>query len=118
MPPTVQVGTILIEDQSQMTQVLGLESEPCSGKWSLLKVLDGFALDRNGPRTNEFQEFTWDVGAVVLLTSYLSDAARRRSRCGSVRGRPVLSSHFSPGLAPQVGHRTVSACSRLAVMTA
>ncbi len=29
-----------------MTQVLGLESEPCSGEWSLLKGLDGFALDR------------------------------------------------------------------------
>ena len=29
-----------------MTQLLGLESEPCSGEWSLLKVLDGFALDR------------------------------------------------------------------------
>jgi len=46
MPPTVQVGTILIEDQSQMTQVLGLESEPCAGNWSLVKVLDGFAFDR------------------------------------------------------------------------
>ncbi|HLW84435.1 MAG TPA: hypothetical protein VKR60_04415 [Candidatus Sulfotelmatobacter sp.] len=30
----------------QMTQRLGLESEPCSGEWSLLKILDGFALDR------------------------------------------------------------------------
>jgi len=29
-----------------MTQLLGLESEPCSGEWSLVKVLDGFALDR------------------------------------------------------------------------
>ena len=29
-----------------MTQLLGLESEPCSGEWSLLKVLDGFTLDR------------------------------------------------------------------------
>ena len=29
-----------------MSEVLGLESEPCSGEWSLLKVLDGFALDR------------------------------------------------------------------------
>ncbi len=29
-----------------MTQILGLESEPCSGSWSVLKVLDGFALDR------------------------------------------------------------------------
>jgi hypothetical protein len=42
----VQVGTILIEEQSQMAQVLGLESEPYSGNWSLVKALDGFALDR------------------------------------------------------------------------
>jgi hypothetical protein len=46
MPPAVQVGTILIEEQSQMAQVLGLESEPYSGNWSLVKALDGFALDR------------------------------------------------------------------------
>ncbi|MFZ0859865.1 MAG: hypothetical protein ABR881_25030 [Candidatus Sulfotelmatobacter sp.] len=29
-----------------ITQPLGLESEPCSGEWSLLKILDGFTLDR------------------------------------------------------------------------
>ncbi len=29
-----------------MTQLLGLKSEPCSGEWSLLKVLDGVTLDR------------------------------------------------------------------------
>ena len=29
-----------------MTQLLGLESEPCFREWSLFKVLDGFALDR------------------------------------------------------------------------
>lgn len=29
-----------------MNQLLGIESEPCSGEWSLLKVLDGFTLDR------------------------------------------------------------------------
>jgi len=29
-----------------MNHLLGTESEPCSGEWSLLKVLDGFALDR------------------------------------------------------------------------
>ena len=29
-----------------MTQLLGLESEPYSGNWNLVKVLDGFALDR------------------------------------------------------------------------
>jgi hypothetical protein len=29
-----------------MTRLLGLESEPYSGNWSLVKVLGGFALDR------------------------------------------------------------------------
>jgi hypothetical protein len=46
MPTTVQVGTILMKEWPGMTQLLGLESEPCSGEWSLLKVLDGFTLDR------------------------------------------------------------------------
>ena len=46
MPPTIQVGTILIEDWPLMEQSLGLESEPYSGNWSLVKVLDGFTLDR------------------------------------------------------------------------
>jgi hypothetical protein len=46
----------------------------------------------------------------VPLRSYLSEAAKRRSRCGSVRGWPVVSSHFSPGLAPQVGQRTARTC--------
>jgi hypothetical protein len=46
MPPTVQVGTILMKEWPGMNQLLGTESEPCSGEWSLLKVLDGFALDR------------------------------------------------------------------------
>ena len=46
MPPTVQAGAILIEGWPLMTQVLGLESEPYSGNWSLVKVLDGSALDR------------------------------------------------------------------------
>jgi hypothetical protein len=35
-----------------------------------------------------------------------SAAVNRRSRCGSVRGLPVPSSHFRPGAAPQVGQRT------------
>lgn len=44
--PTIQVGSILIEESPRMTQVLGLESEPYSGNWRLVKVLRGFALDR------------------------------------------------------------------------
>ena len=46
MPPTVQVGTILIEEWPLMPQHLGLESEPYSGNWSLVKALNGSALDR------------------------------------------------------------------------
>ena len=46
MSPSVQVGTILMKEWPGMTQLLGLESEPCSGEWSRLKVLDGFTLDR------------------------------------------------------------------------
>jgi hypothetical protein len=46
MPLDIKVGAILIDDWPLATQCLGLESEPYSGKWSLVKVLDGFALDR------------------------------------------------------------------------
>ena len=46
MTPTVNVGTILIEERPLIRQFLGLESEPCSGKWSVVSGLDGFALDR------------------------------------------------------------------------
>jgi hypothetical protein len=46
MPPTIAVGTILMKDWPAMPQPLSLESEPCSGQWSLLKVLDASALDR------------------------------------------------------------------------
>ena len=48
MPQEVQVGTILM---SQWPPFLGLPSEglesaPYSGHWSVVKALDGFALDR------------------------------------------------------------------------
>lgn len=46
MAQAVQAGTILMKERPGMSQLLGLESEPCSGEWSRLKVLDGFALDR------------------------------------------------------------------------
>jgi len=46
MPPTVLVGAILTNESSLMMQSFGLETEPCSGNWSLVKALDGFALDR------------------------------------------------------------------------
>ena len=42
--------------------------------------------------------------------AFLSAVSQSRCRCGSVRGWPVLSSHFFPGLAPQTGQRTAKAC--------
>ena len=46
MRATVEVGTTLMKEWPQMTQLLGLKSEPCSGNWSLITALDGLALDR------------------------------------------------------------------------
>jgi hypothetical protein len=46
MSPTVQVGAILMKDWPGMKKLLGLESEPYSGQWTLLKALDVCALDR------------------------------------------------------------------------
>ena len=48
MPQEVRVGTVLM---SEWPQFLGLrsealESEPYAGRWSVVKALDGFALDR------------------------------------------------------------------------
>lgn len=46
MPSAVQVGTILLKEWPGMNQLLGIESEPCSGEWSMIKALDDFTLDR------------------------------------------------------------------------
>jgi hypothetical protein len=40
MTPTIQVGTILIEDRPLVTRILDLESESYSAKWGVLKVFD------------------------------------------------------------------------------
>ena len=70
-------------------------------------------------------ESSWCNGDVTPTTAYLcqrcggvvdffeiySFARNRRSRWGVLRGCPVLSSHFSPHAAPQVGQQTASICS-------
>jgi hypothetical protein len=46
MTPNVQVGTILIGEESpRMAEVLALESEPYFENWSMVKAHDGFTLD-------------------------------------------------------------------------
>jgi len=46
MPSEVQVGSILMKEWPGKPQLLELESELCSGEWSLLKIVDGFTVDR------------------------------------------------------------------------
>jgi hypothetical protein len=48
MPQEVRVGTILMSEWPPFLGLpsQGLESEPFSGQWSVIKALDGFALDR------------------------------------------------------------------------
>jgi hypothetical protein len=46
MTPTIQVGSILIgEESAQLTRTLALESDPYVATWSVIRGLDGFALD-------------------------------------------------------------------------
>ena len=46
MPQIVQVGSILVKESPLMPELLGLEIQPYSGNWNLVRRLDGFALDR------------------------------------------------------------------------
>src|ERR1700741_4680763 len=50
------------------------------------------------------------------LSDFCAARSKRRSLCGSVRGSPVRSSHFSFGLAPEVGQRTFKAGTFLVFM--
>jgi hypothetical protein len=46
MPQTVQAGTILIAESPLTLGLFGLEIERYSGKWSMVKTLDGFGVER------------------------------------------------------------------------
>jgi hypothetical protein len=46
MPPTVIVGTVLMRNSPLISELFGLESEPYTGNWSLIRALDSSALDR------------------------------------------------------------------------
>jgi hypothetical protein len=45
MSQTVEIGSILIEESPSM-RLLGLGSEPYSGTWNLVQLVDGVSLDR------------------------------------------------------------------------
>ncbi len=46
MPSSVQVGTILIKEWPGMPQLVGFETQPSLGNWSIVKAADAFTLDR------------------------------------------------------------------------
>jgi len=46
MTTQVRAGTLLIDDWPVLAPELGLESEPYSGSWSIVRATDSFALDR------------------------------------------------------------------------
>ena len=46
MVPTVQVGTILVKAWPERLQLIGFETEPGLGEWSMVKAPDAFTLDR------------------------------------------------------------------------
>jgi hypothetical protein len=46
MPSPVEVGTILVKEWPGMNQLFGIESEPCSGEWGMVKAAGDFTLDR------------------------------------------------------------------------
>ena len=75
MSPTVQAGSILIEDGPLMAQALGLTSEPYFGNWGVVKISDSSDLDRtiHAAGWNFFfmaaelkATFFGDVGAVKI----------------------------------------------------
>ena len=46
MPLTIQVGTIQMKEWPGMPQLVGFETEPGFGEWSMVTVPDAFTLDR------------------------------------------------------------------------
>lgn len=46
MPSIFQVGTILMREWPGMPQLIGFETEPGLGEWSIVKVPDALTLDR------------------------------------------------------------------------
>jgi hypothetical protein len=81
MTPTVQVGSILIEERPRIMQFLGLKSEIYSGQWSVVQGFDGFALDRKIHAAG--WSFFFMVGEVKVMflgrprTAKMRNAVRR-----------------------------------------
>jgi hypothetical protein len=46
MNSDIQAGTVLVEEGSGLIGFFGLETDPYSSSWSVIKTLDAFALDR------------------------------------------------------------------------
>jgi len=92
MPPAVKVGAILFEEWPLVAQLDDLESEPYSGHWKLVKVLDGFALGQ------KIRAFGWNfffMGGEVRAMFF--GASGEKKICGAVKRilRKVKELHFN-----------------------
>jgi len=54
MPQNVKVDTILMKEWPGAPKLPGLKTEPCFGEWSLVKMMDTFAMDRKIHAAEEF----------------------------------------------------------------
>jgi hypothetical protein len=118
MTPIVQVGTVLIgEDSPHMAEVLALQSEPCFGKWSVVQVMNGSSLEDKvrSARWNFFfladeikAHFIGAIGAVKVqraLQRIARKVKQREFNCLEVTG--IVAKRFLG-----VRYATVSAHSR------
>jgi hypothetical protein len=71
MPETLQVGTILMKEWRGMPKLPEFETEPCIGAWSLVKMLDSFALDRK-IHTAGWNFFFMAVETKVMFLGFLA----------------------------------------------
>ena len=81
MAQNLRVGTILMKEWTGMPQLIGLETEPCFGEWSAVKVLDPFALDRKIHAAGwNFFFMAWEVKAMFFgsLTAAKVQSALQR----------------------------------------
>jgi hypothetical protein len=108
---SLKAGTVKHEADGAMTIYQGPNSEWFKRRDVLEDRMVELKSQQNG--LESARSFRPPSGRTVYHELIFSAAIHRRSRCGSVRCWPVVSRHFSPGAAPQVGQVTASICSGL-----
>ena len=76
----IRIGTILMQDRPLMSKLLGLESDVYSQKWSVIRALNGFSLDRKvrAAGWNSFMAGTITASALGSIKESSVRSALRR----------------------------------------